>query len=1086
MMKQLSIIVLMCFALKMFPQEAKLIVPGFHTAIVYVKQKSSDNAFFVTGSSDHTLKIWDFKKGKLLAEFAGEDDFRSALFIENNTKLIANDLKNWYVIDLRNFSVLKKGAFPKGALVYEMSLGSQSNTFIYGYKVYDTKTFRIVEFNYSNGTSRPLFEYEGKSSYSNVNKVSISEDKKDLLVLTRDANFLYNFSSGEKKGAPEKAFQFLESENILIADQINRKLSSFNIKSNTTNWTVSSSGFSNYNSKFQNNKDVYYDPFSKKISFSQSHNKQNRLTIINAVTGNSTDVTVFPRENHSSIFSLGDEIFTLTYDPYFLQVWDKNVRSKKRSFGEPVFPASYIEGRPGANTFGLVTFYKKHAKVVDIRDSRLKLRGFATEKGNRDVKVSSDGATIYSGSEYHKGEGTLWQKEKGARAFQFSILDEKAIAVDVSGDGTKIGFLLKDAVKVYDTKSGSILFESSFPNEMSTYPSGQLVFAENDRFIITYSSKDSDNKVKCFSSKQKKMLWDQTLKTSTFSFENEHRVLVQTYNGKTIRTMDAATGNTLSSKSYSGMKIGAHGVFNGSHSVFVQEEDKNIGVYSIATGSYRSISTGLSGELNELFLFQDHFLFSTSTDPVLRLWDIRDGRLLAKFVFFDDNEWVMVTPEGRFDGTQAGIEKLYFVKGETIIELEQLYEKYFTPGLLAQLLDRTPEIDPGPKPLPDVEDLSTPPVVTMSYKESSRNLTVEDDDIQSIETLNPQAIITVNARASGSSKVAEVILYHNGKRVGTGNRNLVVEDDVVESNMDKQFNINLLPGENLFKAIALNTQRTESAPSKLIVTLKEEAKPVVQNTGGLRLHMIVVGIDVYKNKKYNLNYAVADAGSFKEQIENGAQNITSAQQVTFIKNDEAVRETIKSKFQEIASQANPQDLFVFYYAGHGVMSQGNDSDFYLVPYDVTQLYGNDGALKQKGISAKELKAFAAEIPAQKQLYILDACQSAGALQSVALRGAAEEKAIAQLARSTGTHWLTASGSDQFATEFDELGHGVFTYVLLEALSGKADSGDKRITVNELKAYVETRVPEVSQKYKGSPQYPSSFGFGQDFPVSVYK
>lgn len=116
---------------------------------------------------------------------------------------------------------------------------------------------------------------------------------------------------------------------------------------------------------------------------------------------------------------------------------------------------------------------------------------------------------------------------------------------------------------------------------------------------------------------------------------------------------------------------------------------------------------------------------------------------------------------------------------------------------------------------------------------------------------------------------------------------------------------------------------------------------------------------------------------------------------------------------------------------------------------------------------------------------MDACQSAGVLTTLA-RGAAEEKAIAQLARSTGTHWLTASGSEQFATEFDELGHGVFTYVLLEALSGKADSGDHRVTVNELKAYLESRVPEVSEKYRGNPQYPSSYGFGQDFPVSVPK
>ena len=247
---------------------------------------------------------------------------------------------------------------------------------------------------------------------------------------------------------------------------------------------------------------------------------------------------------------------------------------------------------------------------------------------------------------------------------------------------------------------------------------------------------------------------------------------------------------------------------------------------------------------------------------------------------------------------------------------------------------------------------------------------------------------------------------------------------------------------------------------------------------------MVVGIDAYKNPKYNLNYAVADASSFMQSIQNGVKNITSKVHVYEVKNDQAVRDNIISKFTQIASTANPQDIFIFYYAGHGVVAQDGSKEFYLVPHDVTQLYGDDGALKQKGVSAKELKQISSGIPAQKQLFILDACQSAGALNTVALRGAAEEKAIAQLARSTGTHWLTASGSEQFATEFDELGHGVFTYALLEALSGKADSGDNRITVNEIKAYIESRVPEISEKYKGSPQYPSSFGFGQDFPVGI--
>jgi uncharacterized caspase-like protein len=166
------------------------------------------------------------------------------------------------------------------------------------------------------------------------------------------------------------------------------------------------------------------------------------------------------------------------------------------------------------------------------------------------------------------------------------------------------------------------------------------------------------------------------------------------------------------------------------------------------------------------------------------------------------------------------------------------------------------------------------------------------------------------------------------------------------------------------------------------------------------------------------------------------------------------------------------------------MTSDAKPEFFLVPHDVLQLYGADDALRQKGLSSAELLELSKLMPAQKQLFILDACQSAGALTTVAMRGAAEEKAIAQLARSSGTHWLTASGSEQFATEIAQLGHGAITYALLEGLAGRADTGDGRVTVNELKAFLESEVPEITQKHKGTPQFPSSYGFGQDFPVVI--
>ena len=120
---------------------------------------------------------------------------------------------------------------------------------------------------------------------------------------------------------------------------------------------------------------------------------------------------------------------------------------------------------------------------------------------------------------------------------------------------------------------------------------------------------------------------------------------------------------------------------------------------------------------------------------------------------------------------------------------------------------------------------------------------------------------------------------------------------------------------------------------------------------------------------------------------------------------------------------------------------------------------------------------------------MDACQSAGALEALENRnrGAAEEKAIAQLARSTGTFWITSTGTDQFASEFEKLGHGIFTYALLEGIQGAADTnGDQKLTIRELSTYIENKVPELSEQLKGAAQFPSAYSFGNDFPLVVYE
>ena len=94
----------------------------------------------------------------------------------------------------------------------------------------------------------------------------------------------------------------------------------------------------------------------------------------------------------------------------------------------------------------------------------------------------------------------------------------------------------------------------------------------------------------------------------------------------------------------------------------------------------------------------------------------------------------------------------------------------------------------------------------------------------------------------------------------------------------------------------------------------------------------------------------------------------------------------------------------------------------------------------------------------------------------------------QLARSAGIAVLASTGTAQYASEVKQLGHGIFTYSILEGLSGKADGGTKdgKITIKELAAFLEDNVPELTKTYRGTSQYPNTSIRGMDFPIAIWQ
>ncbi len=499
-----------------------------------------------------------------------------------------------------------------------------------------------------------------------------------------------------------------------------------------------------------------------------------------------------------------------------------------------------------------------------------------------------------------------------------------------------------------------------------------------------------------------------------------------------------------------------------------------------------------AGNIGNLFFSPDEKLFYTIAefDNTIKTWETSTGRLIGTlYLFRGSNDYVFMDADGRFDGTQKGVEQIYYVLNQKALPLDKLFEKYFTPNLYARSVagEKFAPIDIVAKPLP---------LVKITYAEKQRNLEVSED-VPSYQNTTGVAEITINASAQDDA-IDEIRLFQNGKVLNLATRNLIVEDDKSKTST-KKYTVNLLPGNNEIRAIALNTQRTESEPDIINVSYNGDAAagsivtPVNNSKTNVildkidknaTLHLVVVGINAYQNPKMSLNYALADATAFKEEVEKDAKTIITNVKTYFVTDAQADKTGISAAFQQVQQNAKPQDVFIFYYAGHGVIAEGN-KEFYLVPNDVADLHNVDEALKEHGIAAKDLQQYAINIQAQKQLFILDACQSAGAFADMLSVDGNQQKKIAVVARATGTHWMAASGAQQFANEFSTLGHGAFTYVLLQALKGEAAS-NKMITVDGLKTYMQNGVPALMKKYNGSQQTPASYGFGNDFPVEVIK
>lgn len=193
-----------------------------------------------------------------------------------------------------------------------------------------------------------------------------------------------------------------------------------------------------------------------------------------------------------------------------------------------------------------------------------------------------------------------------------------------------------------------------------------------------------------------------------------------------------------------------------------------------------------------------------------------------------------------------------------------------------------------------------------------------------------------------------------------------------------------------------------------------------------------------------------------------------------------------------------------YYSGHGWQDDSlSQPAYYLIPYNVDPYNLRETALRADDFSYKITR-----LDPQRLLVLLDCCHAGGmgvkdidllnltpfsippgwflgGQKVVALEPGAKELDAGLLMQGRGRAVLNSSRSDEKSYLRKDRSMSIFTYHLIEALTGHAPHGsdDKEVTVADLLSHVWRKVPQSAQAEYQAPQHPDGQLSG-NFPVAL--
>jgi hypothetical protein len=483
-----------------------------------------------------------------------------------------------------------------------------------------------------------------------------------------------------------------------------------------------------------------------------------------------------------------------------------------------------------------------------------------------------------------------------------------------------------------------------------------------------------------------------------------------------------------------------------SKQLLILKEDSVISIHEVSTGkSIREINLGYKTYFDDINFTKG--LIVASSNAEAKLFSLETGKQIVSLFSFPEEEWAVVYPSGLFDASPGAMEMMYWVKDMEVIELSQLKEGYYQPGIWETVMQGNAHM-----PVPDVENLGMQP------------------DVELGELKDGILPITLTKRDGGYGKV---VVFVNNKEVITDAR----PTDFDTSKAKQSFNIDVSPFlyEGLDNEIIVKAE-SEDGTLKSRGFSKKVKRTVELTNSKPAFYAIICGTSNYENKEINLKYTDDDARAIANAMEIGASNLFTKDSVhlyvlTSPGKTLTTKQNIRNTFEEVSKKAKPEDIVMVYLSGHGI-AVGSDGkgDFYYLTNEAkskfAEDYKNAKAREPVTISTEELTQWMNAIPAQKNIMIIDACGSGKAVDKMFTQRSLESsqiKAIDRMVERTGLFIISGCASDEESFESNKLGQGLLTYSLLEGIKGAALKDNIFVDILKIFDHAREQVPKMARE-----------------------